>query len=324
MSQFYSICNVRLSDHWLLLSDYIMSEMWNLWHGCHKKSEGCQHCYVFRRDAEFEKDSNVVSKTSTFNLPIRRDRQGNWKIPSGTLMWTCFTSDFFIEEADEWREDAWLMIKRRSDLHFYMVTKRPERIAQCLPEDWDEGYENVTVCCTIENQRRTDERLPIFKELPIRHKAIICEPLLESIDFHDGLHGESQAVLGAGEHPADGSELAPVERFAGEQFRGELDGDLADVVFRAGPLLPAMFQVDAGHQRELVRTDGLDTVADHPPDTLAVFDEVQFEIPVRMQRIEEFRLVPLHNIEAVLFRKRRDFPENRTHPNKYLILQRYK
>ena len=127
MSQFYSICNVRLSDHWLLLSDYIMSEMWNLWHGCHKKSEGCQHCYVFRRDAEFEKDSNVVSKTSTFNLPIRRDRQGNWKIPSGTLMWTCFTSDFFIEEADEWREDAWLMIKRRSDLHFYMVTKRPEK-----------------------------------------------------------------------------------------------------------------------------------------------------------------------------------------------------
>ena len=61
----------------------------NLWHGCHKKSEGCQHCYVFRRDAEFEKDSNVVLKTSTFNLPIRRDRQGNWKVPSGTLMWPC-------------------------------------------------------------------------------------------------------------------------------------------------------------------------------------------------------------------------------------------
>ncbi|MBR0263845.1 MAG: DUF5131 family protein [Prevotella sp.] len=38
-----------------------MGEMWNLWHGCHKKSEGCQHCYVFRRDAEFEKDSNVVT-----------------------------------------------------------------------------------------------------------------------------------------------------------------------------------------------------------------------------------------------------------------------
>ena len=112
-----------------------MSEMWNLWHGCHKKSEGCQHCYVYRRDAEYEKDSNVVTKTASFNLPIRRDRQGNWKVPSGSLMWTCFTSDFFIDDADQWREDAWLMIKRRDDLHFFMVTKRPERIAQCLPED---------------------------------------------------------------------------------------------------------------------------------------------------------------------------------------------
>ena len=94
------------------------------------------------RDAEFEKDSNVVTKTASFNLPIRRDRQGNWKVPSGSLMWTCFTSDFFIEEADEWREDAWLMIQRRSDLHFFMITKRPERIAQCLPDDWGDGYEN--------------------------------------------------------------------------------------------------------------------------------------------------------------------------------------
>ena len=112
--------------------------MWNLWHGCHKKSEGCQHCYVFRRDAEFEKDSNVVTKTSSFNLPIRRDCSGNWKVPSGTLIWTCFTSDFFIEEADQWREDAWLMIHRRNDLHFFMITKRPERILQCLPEDWSD------------------------------------------------------------------------------------------------------------------------------------------------------------------------------------------
>ena len=28
------------------------------------------------------------------------------------------------------------MIQRRSDLHFFMITKRPERIVQCLPDDW--------------------------------------------------------------------------------------------------------------------------------------------------------------------------------------------
>ena len=118
-------------------------------------------------------------------------------------MWTCFTSDFFIEEADEWREDAWLMIHRRSDLHFFMITKRPERIAQCLPEDWGDGYENVTICCTMENQRRADERLPLYRELPIRHKSIICEPLLESIDFHDTLGSWCEQVTVGGESGRD-------------------------------------------------------------------------------------------------------------------------
>ena len=170
-------------------------QMWNLWHGCHKKSEGCQHCYVYRRDAELEKDSNIVMKTANFNLPIRRDRQGNWKVPSGTLLWTCFTSDFFIEDADAWREDAWLMIRRRSDLRFFMITKRPERVVQCLPDDWGEGYENVTICCTMENQQRADERLPIYLKLPIRHKQIICEPLLGPIDFHGRLAALAYAAI---------------------------------------------------------------------------------------------------------------------------------
>jgi protein gp37 len=118
-------------------------------------------------------------------------------------MWTCFTSDFFIEEADEWREDAWLMIQRRSDLHFFMITKRPERIAQCLPDDWGGGYENVTICCTMENQRRVDERLPLYRELPILHKSIICEPLLEAIDFHDGLGSWCEQVTVGGESGRD-------------------------------------------------------------------------------------------------------------------------
>ncbi|MBO4819989.1 MAG: DUF5131 family protein [Prevotella sp.] len=191
-----------------------MGEVWNLWHGCHKKSEGCQHCYVFRRDAEFEKDSNVVTKTASFNLPIRRNRKGEWKVRPGTLIWTCFTSDFFIEDADEWRGDAWRMIRQRNDLHFFMVTKRPERILQCLPEDWNDGlriggqgigsgYQHVTICCTMENQRRTDERLPLFRDLPIRNKAVVCEPLLEAIDFRGELGSWCEQVTVGGESGRD-------------------------------------------------------------------------------------------------------------------------
>jgi len=115
------------------------STTWNLWHGCHKLSEGCRHCYVYRRDAEHGIDSKVVRKTKSFGLPIQKKRNGEYKIPSGTLVYTCFTSDFFVEDADGWRAEAWEMMRVRKDLCFLMITKRIERLAEALPGDWGEG-----------------------------------------------------------------------------------------------------------------------------------------------------------------------------------------
>ena len=28
------------------------SSLWNPWHGCHKLSTGCRHCYVYRGDSK--------------------------------------------------------------------------------------------------------------------------------------------------------------------------------------------------------------------------------------------------------------------------------
>jgi protein gp37 len=160
-----------------------MSKMWNLWHGCHKLSEGCRHCYVYRGDAKHNIDSTVVTKTKTFDLPVQKKRNGEYKIPSGTLVYTCFTSDFFVEDADLWRIEAWDMIRLRNDLKFMMITKRIDRLNVSLPDNWGDGYEHVTICCTIENQDRADYRLPIYKTAPIIHKILILEPLLERIDL---------------------------------------------------------------------------------------------------------------------------------------------
>lgn len=164
-----------------------VSAMWNLWHGCTKVSPGCAHCYVYRRDAEFGKDTSKVHKTQNFTLPVRKYRsgpmKGEYKYPAGTTFFTCFTSDFFHPDADAWRPEAWRMMRERSDCSFYMVTKRPERILKALPTDWGTGYENVEICCTCENQRMTDKRLSIFLELPIPNKSIIHEPMLERINI---------------------------------------------------------------------------------------------------------------------------------------------
>lgn len=58
------------------------------------------------------------------------------------------------------------------------------------------GYDNVTVGCTIENQDRADYRLSIFKKLPIRHKNIICQPLIENINIESYLDNIELVVAG--------------------------------------------------------------------------------------------------------------------------------
>lgn len=170
--------------------------LWNLIHGCHRKSEGCRYCYVFTRDEQNGIDTNIVRKTASWNLPMKKDRQGAWKIPEGSVVMTCFSSDFFLEEMDAWRDEAWNMMRLRKDLGFYMVTKRPERIVNCLPDYWNELQDRVSICCTMENQRRVDERLPLFQALPLIHKEIIVEPMLEQVDFHGNLDGIEKVTVG--------------------------------------------------------------------------------------------------------------------------------
>ena len=182
--------------------------IWNPWHGCRKVSPGCRNCYVYRRDAEFGKDSSIVTKTSTFDLPLKRDRRKAYKLkPEDGPVYTCMTSDFFIREADEWRPEIWKMIRVREDLHFVIITKRIERLMECIPPDWGRGYENVTVCCTCENQEMADRRLPVFLEMPVRHKETIHEPMLGEIHIEKYLaSGQIEHVTCGGES-GDGARL---------------------------------------------------------------------------------------------------------------------
>lgn len=95
--------------------------------------------------------SNLARKTAVFNLPVKRKRDKTFKIPSGKIVFTCFTSDFLLEDADPWRPECWEMMRVRNDCMFYFFTKRIDRLERCLPPDWGDGYENVIVGCTVEN-----------------------------------------------------------------------------------------------------------------------------------------------------------------------------
>lgn len=174
--------------------------VWNPWRGCHKYSEGCKFCYIHKGDKKRGVDTDHIVKAETIVKPNekykRGERKGQYKIKSGGVVYLCFSSDFLIEDADQWRDECWEIIRERSDLQFVFLTKRIERFEKCVPADWGSGYDNVTVGCTIENQKMADYRLSIFGDLPIKHKNIICQPLIEGIDIEKYLEEVELVVVG--------------------------------------------------------------------------------------------------------------------------------
>lgn len=176
--------------------------MWNPWHGCKKISEGCQNCYMYYLDAQRGHDGEDIYKVkNNFNLPIKRDRQGNFKIPGGSMVRVCMTSDFFLEEADKWRADVWDIIRKRQDVDFWLLTKRACRIKESLPEDWEDGWDNVYLNVTAENQVRADERIPILLSLPAKHKGVMVAPFIGEVRIEQYLSsGQIDCVLADGEN----------------------------------------------------------------------------------------------------------------------------
>lgn len=179
-----------------------MHDIWNPWHGCRKVSEGCANCYMYFLDKmRGDVDSSRVTRTNNFRYPLSKTRDGRYKIQSGELIRVCMTSDFFIEEADEWRDEAWDIMRERSDVKFYLLTKRPERVHNHLPEDWGDGWENIMFSVTCENQRRADERIPILLSLPFKHKGIMCAPFIGEVSIEKYLaEGGIEQVTCGGEN----------------------------------------------------------------------------------------------------------------------------
>ncbi len=165
-----------------------LHDIWNPWHGCVKCSEGCQNCYMYFLDRMRDQNGAEIYKTkSGFSYPLQKDRTGHYKIQSGEQIRVCMTSDFFLEEADPWRAEAWDIMRQRSDVVFFLLTKRPQRVRECLPPDWGSGWDNIFFNVTCENQRRADERIPILFDLPFKHKGIMCAPFIGPVSIRQYL-----------------------------------------------------------------------------------------------------------------------------------------
>jgi protein gp37 len=177
---------------------------YNPWYGCLKVSDGCKFCYMYRDlgGRYGGHPSEVTRSKTTFGAPLK------WTTPQ--LVFACSWSDFFIEQADEWRPEAWEII-RRTPHTYLLLTKRAERIAEHLPQGWP--WPRVWLGVSVEAPDylwRADE----LRAIPATHRFLSLEPLLADLGSIN-LNGIGWVIVGGESGPAHRPmELAWVESIA--------------------------------------------------------------------------------------------------------------
>jgi protein gp37 len=150
-------------------------------------SPGCDHCYA----ESWSKRSGLVKWGDHAR---RRTSDGYWK---GPLAWNaqakgferrhrrrqrvfCASlADVFDNQVPaEWRTDLFVLIRECRELDWLLLTKRPQNMRKMLPDDWGDGYSNVWLGTTAEDQTRFDQRWPHLEHATAVVKFISYEPAI--------------------------------------------------------------------------------------------------------------------------------------------------
>jgi protein gp37 len=108
-------------------------------------------------------------------LAVKAEREGVKR-----SVFACGYSDFFIADADGWRDEAWELIRQTPNLNYQISTKRTRRILDHLPKDWGDGYKNVWLGTAVELKKRLD-RLDDLRKIPCVLRYVDLAPMLEDL-----------------------------------------------------------------------------------------------------------------------------------------------
>jgi protein gp37 len=169
--------NIEWTDH-----------TFNPWTGCTNISPGCDNCYA-------EAWSKRSGHVKWGNSPRKRTTESYWKAPKiwqgkakefsarhgrNQRVFCASLADVFDNKANcEWRVDLFQLIRDTPDLDWQLLTKRPQNIQKMLPADWGaEGYANVWLGFTAEDQPRFDQRKRFLAEIPAKIWFVSYEPAI--------------------------------------------------------------------------------------------------------------------------------------------------
>lgn len=174
----------------------------NPWMGCTKISPACVHCYAEKQVFRFTKKETKIEDVWGVDAPRQRTGRKYWAKPhawnrkaaeAGTRhrVFVASLADVFDNHRSikkEWRDALWQLIRECPHLDFLLLTKRPQNMRKMLPADWGNGYPNVWLGTTVENQEECNKRLQWLLDFPAVVHFVSCEPLLGPVDLRRSIY----------------------------------------------------------------------------------------------------------------------------------------
>lgn len=154
---------------------------WGPWRGCTKVTLECRNCYAEREMKRFGHDFKTVVRAadSTFRKPLVMNKLHTSENPGKVFV--CPWSDFFHADADEWRQEAWDIIRECRNLIFIIPTKRYERCGHFLPDDWYDGYDNVCILWSCGYNETFQRAWNHLSSVRAKYFGLSIEPLIGSM-----------------------------------------------------------------------------------------------------------------------------------------------
>jgi protein gp37 len=178
----------------------------NIAWGCTKVSPGCKNCYADGLANRYGHDVWGPNKPRRVFGPKHWAEPTKWNrdAEAAGVRHRVFCSsmcDVFEDhptiEAE--RAKLWALIRETPWLDWQLLSKRPERIAANLPNDWGAGYANVWMGTSIESNEYVS-RADHLRSIPASVRFISYEPALGPLDQLD-LAGIDQVIYGGESGP---------------------------------------------------------------------------------------------------------------------------
>ena len=174
----------------------------NPWWGCTKISEGCTNCYAEAWDKRTGGTHWGKTSWRRFFGAKHWQEPVKWNAAAKAAgerrrVFCASMADVFEDPPGETgsavgreRERLWALIRETLFLDWQLLTKRPGNIWSMLPSDWGNGYANVWLGTSAEDQGRWDERVPLLLSVPGFRvlRFVSAEPLLGQIDPMFDIH----------------------------------------------------------------------------------------------------------------------------------------